>query len=763
MNLQPSVSIRIAAALVALASTAANAAGFTDQELAVRATLDARAPLALSGDGAWRLHVDPHDVLHRVRIADPADESAVQLPPGVQALSASASGQKVALATNPRCVGLVDFGGHAGDAAKVTWLSTATDDALSRGWVPQQPVGCDAEWPAAAIALSSDGSRIATPDAVFDTTTAELLAWLPADSSGTLRLAFVDRDTRLLVARAMPGQRRGGPSVDSGLSISVWDLASKALVNDIETAGAGPSVAASLSLDVSPQTGALFHVQESRRDRSPADSTPLELVQRAPDACNVVPRTRAPVADAAGGAFVVDPWGRWFAVSRPLDPTRDAAELAAGLRSELVVRDIVTGEPVARITSAYALHGLVATPDGATLFALAAQPIDAEFGTAREGWPVVPDAGQLVTLTLPEAAIDAARNPIQPASTGVCKEPGELPYARAMARSERLLAPLWSRDLTADRAVASAMPVRTPATAPDLTKCGAGPEPATFTTPDGGVALDLGAQVARLDPRTGAIVQWLPTPRGRNTCSVVTPSGNGFFSATGDTLTWRPLGAAGDPGRRHVVERRPGWRAELTPAQDGIERVLWSATPAAVVPTAADADPLDLVVADYDANGKRLRESAMNSQSYDDGSDNEGGQPSRLPAPCHDAFGTPLAIGYDWRGGPLGTQRGLTCGPLPGAGRLVWWGGATIAPRAHDTSSRSRPQPAIDGAIAVVADDAQLHVVNLALQREIAQIALGQADTGRRDQAWVLADRRLVLVETTTSDAHRRLRAYALP
>ena len=763
MNLQLSVSTCIAAAFVALASTPAGAAGLPDQELAVRATLDERAPLALSGDGAWRLHVDSHDVLHRVRIADPADESSVQLPPGVQALSASVDGRKVALSTNPRCVGLVDFGSRAGDAAKVTWLSTAQ----SHGWVPQQPVGCDAEWPAATIALSSDGSLVATPDAVFDTTTAELVASLPAGSGGTLRLAFVDRDTRLLVARAVPGQRRDGPSAAGGLSISVWDLASKALVNDIEMPGGAPSAVASLSLDVSPQTGALFHVQESRRDRSPADGAPLELVQLAPDACGVAPRMRAPIVDPAGGAFVVDPWGRWFASSHPLDPARDAAELAAGLRSELVVRDIVTGEPVARITSAYALHGLVATPDGGTLFALAAQPVDAQLGTAREEWPAVPDAGQLVAVALPEAAVGAARNAIQPASTGVCKEPGELPGARAMVRSDRRLVPLWSRDLTADRAVANAAPATSSTHArvvvPDLDKCGDGLEPATFTTPDGGVALDLGAQVARLDPRTGAIVQWLPTPRGKNTCSVVTPSGNGFFNASGDTLTWRPLGAAGDPGRRRVVDRRPGWRAEPTPAQDGTERVLWSATPAAVVPTAAGGDPQDLVVADYDTNGKRLRESAMNSQSYDDGGGDEAGHSSRLPAPCHDMLGAPLAIGYDWRGGPLGTQRGLTCGPLPGAGRLVWWGGATIAPRTQDTSSRSRPQPAIDGAIAVVADDTQWHVVNLALQREIAQIALGQADTGHRDQAWVLAGRRLVLVETTTSDAHRWLRAYPLP
>jgi hypothetical protein len=133
---------------------------------------------------------------------------------------------------------------------------------------------------------------------------------------------------------------------------------------------------------------------------------------------------------------------------------------------------------------------------------------------------------------------------------------------------------------------------------------------------------------------------------------------------------------------------------------------------------------------------------------------------SQPPAPCHDAHDTPIAIGYDWRAGPFGSQRAVTCGPLPGMARLVWWSGATIAPRADSSAPTPRAQAAIDGAIAVVADELQLHVVNLALQREIAQIDLAAATEGR---TWVLAAKRVVLVEATGADGHRWLRAYALP
>ena len=165
----------------------------------------------------------------------------------------------------------------------------------------------------------------------------------------------------------------------------------------------------------------------------------------------------------------------------------------------------------------------------------------------------------------------------------------------------------------------------------------------------------------------------------------------------------------------------------------------------------------DIVIADYDANGKRLREAATTLAAF---GDDPAGPAALAPAPCQDARGTPIAIGYDWRAGPFGSQRGSTCGPLPGMARLVWWSGASIAPRADRSAPLLRAQPAIDGTIAVSADDTQLHVVNLALQREIAQIDLRDGFDGR---TWVLASRKLVLLEATGGDGHRRLRAYALP
>ena len=728
------------AALAALACTQA-AADITAQERQLLELQAAHAPLAVSGDGAWRLHVDAHDVLHRVSLADPARDDTVQLPPGVQVLSASGDGRDVALSTRHQCVGLVVFGAQPGDAARVTWRPWVIGDtgvAVGHevaGWVAQMPATCGDRPLAPPVAISSDGKRVATGDSVVDSVTNRVVASLPTRGVRVLRLQFVDHDARLLIASATLGDFLEAAPDASRLDFSVWDLASKTLVNDVEVTDTRLASTASLQVDFSPQTGALFYIDERRRERAAPGTTPapLDLVALAPGACGTAPRTRAAVGGDIGASFVVDPYGRWFASSHPLTADHDAAELATGARWALVVQDMATGKPLARVTSKYALDGLVATPDGATLLALASQPVESETGETVAGWPAVPDGERVLELKLPDAATTATRDPAKAWEHGFCKESGEAPGARAMARIERPLMPLWTRDLGA------------PMSTPEDAQCNdATAGPTLFRTADGSFWVDQRSQVAHLDPSNGTLALGLSTPRTKKVCSVVTPTGSGFINAGGDTLTWRPLREATDPTRRRVLERRAGWNASLVGVRDDVVRVAWSAPSGSVV------------VADYDSNGKRLHEFTAAEADLDDA----GGFAHPAPAPCHDARGTPLAIGYDWRAGPFDSQRGAICGPLPGVARLVWWSGATIAPRLDDSDPTPRATSAIDGTIAVVADDRTLHVVNLALQREFAQVDLKDGAAGR---TWVLAARRLVLVESTAADGHRWLRAYLLP
>jgi hypothetical protein len=762
VNLHRLLPTLAAATLALLAWPPASAAAFTGQEVRLLEADASRAPLTISGDGAWRLHVDDHDVLHRVSLADPARESRVQLPHGVRTLSASGDGLKVALSTSRQCIGLVDF---AGDTAKLSWRPWVVDGdgvALgpeSAGWVAQEPATCGNAAFVEPVAISSDGRLLATSRSVVATADNRVVASLPTAQGHVLRVQFVDHDARLLIAAAALSERPGRAPAPGRRGISVWDLASKSLVNDIEIDGMPLRAAASLQVDFSPQTGALFYVDERRRERAlqaaqPGETPevpPIELVQLAPGACGTAPRMRAALGDAAGASFVVDPYGRWLASARPLVSTQDAAEMATGARWVLAVQDMATGRTLEHVISRHALNGLVATPDGATLFALASRPVEPETGELVAGAPQVPDAERLLEVKLPEAATTAQRDTAKAWERGFCRESGEAPGARAMARSEHLLEPSWTRDL--------GVVAGSPTTGEPAPGCGqAASGPRLFRTPDGGLWADLATQVARLDPLTGTLAPGLPTPRSKTVCSVVTPAGNGFLNASGDTLSWRPLTAATDSGKRRVVDRHPGWSASLAAPRADVVRVLWVAGPRALVERDADGVPQDLLVIDYDSSGKRVGEIRTTEAADADGLFDR--DDAALPPPCHDARGTPLAVGYDWHAGPFGSQRAVTCGPLPGMARLVWWSGATIAPRLDDSAPTPRTPPALDGAIALAADDLQLHVVNLALQREFAQIDMGEDTQGR---AWVLASRRLVLVEATGADGHRRVRAYALP
>ena len=249
MNLHRLLSTVAAASLALLGLPPASAAAFTAQEVRLLEVDAARAPLVLSGDGAWRLHVDTQDVLHRVSLADPSKDTAVQLPRGVRMLSASADGLKVALSTDRRCVGLVDFSGAAAKVSWRPWVVNGDGVALGAeraGWVAQQPATCGKGPFVEPVAISSDGRLLATSLSVVDTATNAVVASLPTEHSHVLRLQFVDHDARLLIAGATLGPRPQHAPEPGSLGFSVWDLASKSLVNDIEIDATSLRVAVSL-------------------------------------------------------------------------------------------------------------------------------------------------------------------------------------------------------------------------------------------------------------------------------------------------------------------------------------------------------------------------------------------------------------------------------------------------------------------------------------------------------------------------------------
>ncbi len=72
------------------------AAGFTSEESSLAHYRDFQAPLTISANGQWRVHVDAKNQLIRTSLADPKTENRTLVPDGVRSLSASRTAQKVA-------------------------------------------------------------------------------------------------------------------------------------------------------------------------------------------------------------------------------------------------------------------------------------------------------------------------------------------------------------------------------------------------------------------------------------------------------------------------------------------------------------------------------------------------------------------------------------------------------------------------------------------------------------------------------------------
>ena len=736
------VATLLAGFLVALAVAGAHARGDTQEDIA-RAQADGFvAPLALSADGRWLLNVDARNVLHRVNLADPAQQRAVSLPTAMHMLSASRSGQKVAFATTKGCVGLVDFGTVAGAVTRTTWQPAApVHGAPLAAWSDAPPTGCVEGLPGGVtpghsiVALSANGRLLATRDEVVDTGTFQRVATLPLADDGwtnrsVLKLRFVDGDARLLIVTATFGAGDESIGDPSDLRVAVWDLATRSLQNLLSHENAALDTPHALFADFSPQTNVFTWVDTQRyRDGllqggQAASLPPHDLVQAHPGSCDALQKVRFALSPDSASELVIDPWGRWIAEVRPVVDAKPGDIVA-----HLVVTDIDSRRVLSSVPLRQAIRGLVATPDGATILALAASMEVLSFQV------------DLPASTTPKAVAGAW-------DTAACRAEDEAAGARATERVTRALPVLWTR----------------PHAAPDCLRGGRPASP--FVMRDGTLWLDQGATIAQLDPASGKTLRSLPTPRSDKVCSVPVPTADGFVNVQGDTLTWRPFdGKAPAAAGRRVIDTRPGWVVEELTSLGRSLRVVWTARPGTWTRTTEGGSSEDLVVVLYDAaSGRRLREFPQDNAGYGVVGDTSEVHwlPKWLPR-CQDDQG-PVVAGIDWRFDALGSLRATRC--MPGDARTtIAWFGLDISPRAvaPPTDGPVSQLTSVDGLLAASIDGHHVRAFDLEARRELGQVTL--APTQRATWLRVLADQRLLLVETiddASGPDRPTLRAWSL-
>ena len=721
------------------------AAGYTDEQEALRHLQRQRAPLALSADGKWRIHADAANVLYRVSLNEPATVQKISLPVSPMALAISRSGLRVAFVSAWQCVGLVEFSADGKEAPSLTWRPVPIPRTA------QPEANCTASGD--TIAMSDDGKLLATPTEVLDIDKKNVIATLGIGASSgaaraALHLSFIERGTKLFAATATLGEEWEGIGLPSSLQFAVWNLADKSLQRFSNLDGSRYYYPLALFAHYARGSHTLYRV-DSGPIRRPIEKAMLMVQSLA--SCDAKPVARMSLPLWGYENLVIDPRGRWLSATRPLTGEQGAKPVQ-GYVAELLVFDIGTGKQIDRQLLKRAVGGMLASADGSTLHGLTTLPVDpdtdARASYGGEPVKITLDLGKLTSAGAPPAAWNGAACPIE----------NEQPAARSVLADAGLLKPLWTVPFESMETLANH---QHPAVETAHWCNQRDTESRVLVRRDGSIWLNLYGNLANLDPQSGKIKATLAVPRKEPTCHLLPHSGDGYIGYQGDTVVYR---AFEKPQARRVIDVRPGWNVTNAYFHGRALVLYWVAKEGTPVRHFGDDSKLSMQVISYDAETfKVIRTRLADADALEYAGDES--ELSRLPfylPPCSDAAG-PITSGYDWRLSHFDSVRAFSCAPRKEDIRTVFWWHMDIAPasaaarRIDDYQRRAWPG---EGKLAVAQVNALLHVFDISERREIARIAT----RGKVMDVHLIASAGLVLVDTeeTGQFVERKLTAYAL-
>lgn len=767
----------------------AYARGETGDESALAVFQSRAAPLALSANGQWRVHVDAKNVLHRVNLADAKQKQQVELPDTVLQLAASRTAQKVAFVSPAGCVGVVDFGNPLAPTPKITKFDTKSE-ASGR-------FNCDSPWEHPLVAISTDGKLLATVSQVFDVESGAAVADLPSSAADighrrTVNIQFTDNNTKLFLTTATLGEGYESADSPSDMQFSLWDLRSKKLWN--LAGGTRPTqfVQEMFVANYSLQTGALHFVNSDRyflsrsQQGANSESEPLlDLMQSNLHTCQAKTSMRLALTPWQWSAYAFDPWGRWIAGIRKLEstPTQGVGRRGRNYVEELQIISLATGKTVETIPLLEPLHALVVAPDGASIFGITpfSMVVDPLLRYEVRKTTGSDLGGEVVQIKLHPDALSASKMDSVPFSASPCTIENETPSARVIEKTGRRLKPLWTELALVPYTLVSESekiaPTNSPTPPPDTAPvaCNSAPASMSFTRADQTLWVDQYQEINQLDWTTGKVLKTLVPRRKSSVCSASLPQADGLINYQGDTISFQTFDSlAASTGKKQIIEVKPGWYVEsltwITVAGQTTRtfEVTWRAKPGTTPSKNAEGQSLDIVLSTYDmATKRRIREFAMLSEAYYMGSF-EVPSPSAasnvLDCKSQSNLGKTVAHLEDSHFGSFRVQQ------CAGADRIetVFWADLNIEPRtlAQTTPKWGEYTPSgqllgFTGSIAVVQDRfGMVRVFDVLARRELAQI-LPEVPLNRLLRAHVSEAKGVVVLETLRDGEIHDLRAYA--
>lgn len=716
----------------------------------------AQAPLAVSGDGRWRVHVDATNVLHHVATTDHAESGQLALSMVIDTLALDRAGARAALLTSRGCLGIVDFT----PAASLHWVTLAGGQVR---WSDAAPAGCGSAIETEhagghlgllALALSDDGRLAATSDAVIDLAARRVVARIPQPrivpylpALVPTELHFVDGGKKLLALLA--GVRPPADHYDDShavlLQAATWDLQSRRLLRlaDIPNMPDSPiGMAASVDL----ATGHVWSL-----DGVPQGEDRVVLVRTPLSDCHARPQ-RVAVVDASIDQWIGDPHQRWLARATWSGANLSGIRTTGGLDAHV---DSIGGASLLHLSPDRDVK-FVPSPDGATLYGLRMPP-------PSKAWPPVRAyGGDVVEWHLPGLAAPPAPTAW---ATLACPDPTEAEGAAQVALQPRAIAAAWERRVSSLEALREHVdPVASGRCSERLP---GDARAAAFVRTDGSLWLDVFDHYEQVDPATGHALASEPTVRKAGTCARPVPAAGGSVAWAGDTLTLRSFGT----GARTAIDVRPGWSVGLVEVDAGELSVRWYSKRAVQAAGGAGQAASSLPFHDvtYDLHAWRtIRDEAGQDDPQSDGPSSEQGYFDRAPGLCkapdgrkRDGWDVEVALND-----AFASVRGVACvATLPdGIGQTAMRLGRDL--EAGDAAPTSLPRTAVGsgGAIVVVQEGRSLRVFEVPRRRELGRIALAGGDAS--PQVHVLADRGWIIVDNPgAGDAatEHLVRGYAIP
>jgi hypothetical protein len=749
----------------------AHARGETGDESALAVFESRAAPLALSSNGQWRVHVDAKNVLHRVNLLDKKQEQQLALPVGALQIAASRTAQKIAFTSSIECVGLVDFGNPPYPAPQLLWISNAPVGVGEKVRILNVKLptehDCKPQGQRSVVAMSTDGQLVANATQVYDLESQTVMATLPSsvDDIGrrrTLAVQFTDNNTKIFLATATLGAGYESGDSPSDLQFSIWDLQRKSLFNLAGGARRTQFVPEMLLFHYAAQTGALSYVQSDRyfqaREKTPNTSEEqplLDVLQSSLHSCQAKPVARLALAPWQWVAYAVDPLGRWIAGVKKLDGTALAGAGRSGRRyvEELSILDMRSGKVMETVPLVQALHGLVVTPDGSSILGITPLPLDPKPG------------GDVVHITVPPSALSLPKVEGAAFAAAPCKIENETPWARKVERTARLLEPLWTRPMPA-------LGDRQSLSAPPLVCNSLGAHGGSFTMPDQTLWLDQHADMAQLDWRTGRPLKSLPTPRKRPVCSTPMPEAGGFINYRGDTASFQTFESLLSSGsQRQILDTKKGWYVhDITWSDDAGQAarsfsIVWRIKPETTPGKNARGEIIDTLISIYDASSKRrTQEVGMQADNYEMGVWDGSGVMDAVSAatcPLQPSAGERVVR---FERSYFDSFRAYRCGADRKSLETVFWTGLDIAPKPSTAGPFEGGKVLAMGAsIGVVADGrGMVRIYDLHARKELAQIQ--PAFGSLVHQVRLSEERGIVVLESMDQmgeRSERNLRAYA--